>query len=131
MCDLVMLKVDPKFKLDQAFRGPYRVHQVTSTCAQSTNQKIFVSLQRLSCCEGGASLDEVQPWLGHGLTSSNDGTVNTSDDREITTRGRRVVKPARYRDPSSFPEGSAFQQGGGGGGGGGGCKARDLKSSDT
>jgi len=31
--ELVMLKVDPKFKLDRQFRGPYRVHTVTATCA--------------------------------------------------------------------------------------------------
>ena len=31
--DLVMLKVDAKFKLDRSFRGPYRVHNVTPTCA--------------------------------------------------------------------------------------------------
>ena len=38
--DLVMLTVDPKFKLDLAFHGPYRVHQVTSTraCIQPVNQ---------------------------------------------------------------------------------------------
>ena len=28
-----MLKVDAKFKLDRSYRGPYRVHNVTSTCA--------------------------------------------------------------------------------------------------
>ena len=32
--DLVMLKVDPKFKLDRNFHGPYRVHGVTSTSAR-------------------------------------------------------------------------------------------------
>ena len=31
--ELVMLKVDPKFKLDRQFRGPYCVHNVTETCA--------------------------------------------------------------------------------------------------
>ena len=31
--DLVMLKVDPKFKLDRSFQGPYRVHSVPATCA--------------------------------------------------------------------------------------------------
>ena len=31
--DLVMLKVEPTFKLDRTFRGPYRVHDVTPTCA--------------------------------------------------------------------------------------------------
>ena len=49
--DLVMLKVDAKFKLDHSFRGPYRVHKVTPTCAciQPINspdkEKIFVYLQ--------------------------------------------------------------------------------------
>ena len=73
-------------------------------------------LQRLSRCEGGASLDEVQPWLRHGLTrkrrqvrtrkvtqsteatqaiSSDEGTVAVNDDQEIMTRsGQRVAKPA-------------------------------------
>ena len=32
--DLVTLKVDPMFKLDRTFRGPYRVHGVTSTSAR-------------------------------------------------------------------------------------------------
>ena len=31
--DLVMLKVDPKFKLHHSFHGPYRVYSVTATCA--------------------------------------------------------------------------------------------------
>ena len=31
--ELVMLKVDSKFKLDRQFRGPYRVHNVIATCA--------------------------------------------------------------------------------------------------
>ena len=32
--DLVMLKVEPKFKLDRTFQGPYGVHVVTSTSAR-------------------------------------------------------------------------------------------------
>ena len=31
--DLVMLKVQPQFKLDHSFRGPYWVYTVTDTCA--------------------------------------------------------------------------------------------------
>ena len=31
--NLAMLKVEPRFKLDRTFRGPYRVTGVTSTCA--------------------------------------------------------------------------------------------------
>ena len=66
-----MLKVDPKFKLDRTFRGPYHVHGVTSTSAriQPINnpdaEVICVSLQHLSRCTG-QSLDLVKPWLGHG-----------------------------------------------------------------
>jgi len=69
--DLVMLEVDSKFK---AFRGPHRVHKVTSTCAciqpnnRTDQEQIFVSLQRLSKCEE-TLLKDVQPWLGHGQTS--------------------------------------------------------------
>ena len=69
--DLVMLKVDAKFKLDCSFHGPYRVHNVTPTCAciltinSPDKEKIFVSLQRLSCCNS-VELGNAKPWLGHG-----------------------------------------------------------------
>ena len=49
--DLVMLRVEPCFKLDWPFRGPYRVHTVTSTFAhiklinQPDAELITVSLQ--------------------------------------------------------------------------------------
>ena len=71
--ELVMLKVDPKFKLDRQFRGPYRVHNVTATCAyiqpinMPNSDVICVSLQRLSHCTG-QGLKSAQPWLGHGKT---------------------------------------------------------------
>ena len=48
-----MLKVEPRFKLDRPFRGPYRVHRVTSTCAyiklinQPDGELITVSLTLL------------------------------------------------------------------------------------
>ena len=54
--DLVMLKVEPRFKLDRTFRGPYRVYTVTATCAhirpvnKPEDDLITVSLQRLSRC---------------------------------------------------------------------------------
>ena len=66
-----MLKVEPTFKLDRTFHGPYRVHDVTPTCASmqpinSPNEEtIFVSLQRLSRCHG-TMLENAKPWLGHG-----------------------------------------------------------------
>ena len=120
--DLVMLKVDAKFKLDRSFRGPYRTHKVTLTCAciQPINspdkEKIFVSLQRLSRCNSVA-LGDVKPWLGHGQTrkrrqvrarpesteeeslgrsnsKSNDTTSSDGHVDPVTRSGRRVRKPA-------------------------------------
>ena len=71
--DLAMLKVEPRFKLDRTFRGPYRVTGVTSTCAtivpinSPDGEVINVSLQRLSRCKG-EHLGAVSPWMGHGRT---------------------------------------------------------------
>jgi len=140
-----MLKVDTKFKLDQAFRGPYRVHKVTFTCAciQPVNrpdqEQIFVSLQRLSKCEG-TCLEDAQPWLSHGLTrrhrqvrarqmqvtepspvdvvTNRNSTASSDCDKVATTRnGRRVMKLARYCDSDSCLKDQLPNRGG--------CKAHD------
>ena len=127
--DLVMLRVEPTFKLDRTFRGPYRVHNVTSTCAgiqpiNSRNEEtIFVSLQRLSRCHA-SMLENIKPWLGQGKkrrrrrvrprADANDPvTVPRTDTDESTTRSGRVVrKPLRYRvGYSSCPGRTASQQG--------------------
>ena len=56
--DLVMLKVEPRFKLDRTYRGSYHVQGVTSTCATIVpintpdGEVINVSLQRLLRCRG-------------------------------------------------------------------------------
>ena len=69
--DLVMLKVEPRFKLDRTYRGPYHVQGVTSTCATIVpintpdGEVINVSLQRLLRCRG-EHLSTVYPWMGHG-----------------------------------------------------------------
>jgi len=71
--DLVMLKVEPRFKLDHTFRRPYRVIGLTSTFAiivpinTPDSEVINVALQRLSRCKG-EHLGTVQPWMGHGRT---------------------------------------------------------------
>ena len=55
---LVMIKVELKFCLDQTYKGPYRMLNVTSTNAvihqvkDSYTEKLNVSLQRLSKCDG-------------------------------------------------------------------------------
>ena len=142
--DLVMLKVELTFKLDRSFRGPYRVHDVTPTCASiqpinSPNEEtVFVSLQRLSRCHG-VMLEGAKPWLGHGQSRkrrkirrpgnrvteldqpSSDETPVASDVRnQRTTRSGRAVRlPSRFQvNFVSFPDGSATCQGGS-------CKARD------
>ena len=69
--DLVMLKVEPTFKLDRTFCEPYTVHNVTSMCAgiqpiNSPNEEtIFVLLQHLSCYHA-SMLENIKQWLGHG-----------------------------------------------------------------
>ena len=140
--DLVMLKVEPRFKLDRLFRGPYRVHRVTSTCAhirlinQPDAELITVSLQRLSHCKS-QDISTVKPWVGHGWTrkrhqirkptkggdsdlSMTDGDRASSQDTVLevkkTRRGRIVNKPTCYCLINQLPQGSACQQGGG-------CKA--------
>ena len=73
--DLVMLTVEPRFKLDCPFRGPYRVHTVTSTCAhikfinKPDAELITVSLQRLSRCRSIDSIFFV-PGIGNSQVFS-------------------------------------------------------------
>jgi len=70
--DLVMMKVEPKFRLDRSYHGPYRVLDVTPTNAiiQKVNdpnsENLNVSLQRLSKCD--EHLSEELPWMGHSTT---------------------------------------------------------------
>ena len=68
--DLVMLKVQPRFKLDRPYRGPFEVQSLSSTNAviKLVNDKNAepwnVSRQRLSKCHPG--MERVQkPWVGH------------------------------------------------------------------
>ena len=89
-----MLKVEPRFKLDRPFHGPYRVHRVTSTCAhiklinQPDDELITVSLQRLSRC-WNQDIRNIAPWIGHGRT-----------------RKRRTIrKPSNGRQANSVDQG--------------------------
>ena len=64
-----MLKVEPRFRLDRNYKGPYHVVSVTPTnvfihpLSDPTDQ-ITVSLQRVSKCDD--SLSSARPWMGHG-----------------------------------------------------------------
>ena len=128
--DLVMLKVEPRFKLDRTYRGPYRVLEVTATNvvirpihdpqAESWN----VSLQRISKCSG--ELSSSTPWLGHcrnrkRRTIKKKVTVDASQPQgeqpkvvpgtTTTRRGRKITLPARYRQ-IAVPQGPAKLEGG-------------------
>ena len=133
--DLVMLKVEPRFKLDRGYKGPFRVNEVTSTNAtiQMMNdpkaEPLVVSLQRLSLCKGSFSPD-AQPWRGHykprrrrqvrrsaqGKNPPANSSVGTPDGDNVaeahtrTSRGREIRKPTRY---CLAVEGPAFQREGG------------------
>jgi len=60
--DLVMLKTEPRFKLDRSFKGPFVVKSLSSTNAmiqlkdESTAELLNVSRQRLSRCEPAMAL---------------------------------------------------------------------------
>ena len=67
--DRVMLKVEPWFKLDRSFKGPFVMKLLTSTNAviqlqgDDNTEKIDVSRQLLSCC--GSEIINATPWVGH------------------------------------------------------------------
>ena len=130
--DLVMLKVEPRFKLDRGYKGPYRVDEVTPTNAaiqmmnDPTAEPLIVSLQRLSLCNGSFSHD-TQPWRGHykpwrrrqirrpqggncpPAEVQDDNVTADSQGHTRTRRGRLVKKPAWYclamEGPASQGEG--------------------------
>ena len=120
--DLVMLRVEPKFKLDRTYRGPYRVTGVTPTNVlirpmNDPNGEILdVSIQRVSKCK--EQLSTSTPWMGHGrgrrrrqikkavviqpvdntsIASNENSVVNTPEETR-TRSGRRVRQPSRFRD---------------------------------
>ena len=128
-----MLKVEPRFKLDQGFKGPFWVNEVTPTngTIQVMNDPRaeinVVSLQRLSLCNGLFS-SGTQPWQGHfkswrwcliqRTTQNGNKTQDDAQDGSVAgnsqevTRTRKhitVRKPARYclvvEGPASQVEG--------------------------
>ena len=116
--EIVLVKTQPKFKLNRNFHGPFRVYEVTGTNVKVkpvTNPDVesrTISLQQVSKCKG--SFPTNQSWLGHNITkprkrrkvrkrNPKNPTYNTSPDLEQTispgyrTRyGRRVISPKRF-----------------------------------
>jgi len=115
--DIVMLKVEPRFKLDRPYKGPYRVKEVTPTNVfiQQINNPIGevldVSIQRVSKCS--KNLETAIPWLGHSGKSrrrrqvrktrapreaANTRLESSSRHGQSTRCGRQIHPPPRYRD---------------------------------
>ena len=84
--DLVMLRVEPKFKLDKTYRGHYRVTGVTQINVlirpinDPNGEVLDVSIQRVSKCK--EQLSTSTPWMGHG-----------------PGRGRRQIKKISVTQP--------------------------------
>ena len=67
--DLVMLKTEPRFRLDRSYKGPFQIKSLTSTNAiiqlkdDSEAEELNVSRQRLSLCK--PEMTSSTPWVGH------------------------------------------------------------------
>ena len=116
--DLVMLKVQPRFKLDRSYKGPFRIESLTSTNAMiqlvndSSAEPWNVSRQRLSKCK--PEMEQSKPWIGHSnklrkrrklkhqrkVEQDDAPSLQEShnDDLPVTTTrsGRAVRRPPRF-----------------------------------
>lgn len=67
--DLVMLKTEPRLRLDRSYKGPLRIKSPTSINAMIqlkddvNAEELNVSCQRLSLCK--AEMIDSTPWTGH------------------------------------------------------------------
>ena len=114
-----MLKVEPRFKLDQGCKGPFQVNEVTPTNAtiqrmdDPNAEPLVVSLQRLLLHNDSFS-SGTQLWQ---VIASLEGTIKSEDLHRVgiihqlrhrnnvagngqeptrTHRGKEVRKPAHY-----------------------------------
>ena len=113
--DTVVVKTQPKFKLDRNFHGPFRVYEVTGSNVKVksvTNPDVesrTISIQHVSKYKGSFPIN--QSWLGHNITkprrwrkvrkrNPRNPTCNTNPDLEQivslcyrTLYGRIVISP--------------------------------------
>ena len=78
--DLVMLKTQPRFRLDRSFKGPFVVQSVTSTNAVIKAKDIEDAeeiRQRLSICSD--EMKHSTPWIGHGNRLRKRRACGTAD----------------------------------------------------
>ena len=137
--DLVMLKVQPKYKLDRRYKGPFVIKSLTDTNAviqsrgDPDSEELNISRQRLSKC--GGAMSNATPWLGQSgklrkrrvvkkpTLPDEDATLldSSSPPKAVITRhGRQVRRPARFT-PNDTPEGLSLK-------GGGSCGAKRVES---
>ena len=119
--DLVMLSVQPKYKLDQRFKGPFVIESLTETNAvvrvkgDKSSEPWNVSRQRLSKCS--ELLAEAEPWLGQSgklrkrhVIKKKVCEIESSVEKDqtavsTTRRGREVRKPAWFMTISDYSQG--------------------------
>jgi len=116
-----MLKVQPHFKLDRPYKGPFKVESLTSTNAviklvnDESAEPWNVSRQRLSKCH--PEMEGTQPWVGHSNKLHRQRKLERQQNVEVekaepedhlpkeedipgvqvkTRSGRMVRKPPRF-----------------------------------
>ena len=116
--DLVMLKVQSRFKLDRSYKGPFTIQSLTVTNAvirlanDDSAEPWNVSRQRLSKCHPG--MEQVKPWIGRAnklrrrrrirrpnvlkerTSGATSGTATQMPETTTTRSGRTVKRPPRY-----------------------------------
>jgi len=129
--DLVMLKVQPGFKLGKQFQGPFVIVSLTATNAviqvkdDKDGETMIVSRQRLSKCS--LQLAKARPWLGKSgklrrrriirkprppqARGNKEKEEITGNSQYKTRSGRTVKRPARFIQGDS-PEGQSLKGGG-------------------
>ena len=104
--DLVMLKVEPRFKLDRSYRGPYRVQGVTPTNVfirpvnDPNGEVLDVSIQRVSKCS--EMLSSSVPWMGHTNKQRRrrriKKSLHTNPVEDVTVAADNSVSPMNSED---------------------------------
>ena len=105
-----MLKVEPRFKLDRSYRGPYRVQRVTPTNVfirpinDPNGEVLDVSIQRVSKCS--EMLSSAIPWMGHTNRQRRRRQIKKKSSRTNAVESADVtagdpVSPANSEDPVS------------------------------
>ena len=65
--DTVFVTVQPKFKLDRNYHGPYRVYEATKPVSSPDAESKTISLQQVSKCKGSFSANQF--WCGNNITN--------------------------------------------------------------